>query len=153
MDEHGEPSSTSDCERYRRSARKEEQKRSLGAPAQATTTATELQPSTSKEQHSMGLETRPKQARQKTDRQSSYPEPADGPECPLSPDIVAVVRRQSKVRPRAASARRPKPTVRAEWLQSLSSRKTDSRCIKMMISFNDTINKRSKSMYTSFCES
>ena len=43
--------------------------------------------------------------------------------------------------------------VRAEWLQSLSSSKTDSRCIKMMISFNDTINERSKSMYTSFCES
>ena len=43
--------------------------------------------------------------------------------------------------------------VRAEWLQSLSSIKTDSRCIKMMISFNDTINERSKSMYTSFCES
>jgi len=34
--------------------------------------------------------------------------------------------------------------VRAEWLQSLSSSKTDSRCIKMMISFNYTINKRSK---------
>ena len=44
-------------------------------------------------------------------------------------------------------------SVRAEWLQSLSSSKTDSRCIKMMISFNDTINERSKSMYTSFCES
>jgi len=29
--------------------------------------------------------------------------------------------------------------VRAEWLQSLSSIKTDFRCIKMMISFNDTI--------------
>jgi len=43
--------------------------------------------------------------------------------------------------------------VRAEWLQSLSSSKTDSRCIKIMISFNDTINERSKSMYTSFCES
>jgi len=43
--------------------------------------------------------------------------------------------------------------VRAEWLQSLSSRKTDSRCIKMIISFNDTIIKRSKSMYTSFCKS
>ena len=43
--------------------------------------------------------------------------------------------------------------VRAEWLQSLSSRKTDSRCIKMMISFNDTTIKRSNSMYTSFCES
>ena len=43
--------------------------------------------------------------------------------------------------------------VRAEWLQSLSSSKTDSRCIKMMISFNNTINERSKSMYTSFCES
>ena len=43
--------------------------------------------------------------------------------------------------------------VRAEWLQSLSSSKTDSRCIKMMISFNYTINKRSKSTYTSFCES
>ena len=43
--------------------------------------------------------------------------------------------------------------VRAEWLQSLSSRKTDSRCIKMMITFNDTVIKRSKSMYTSFCES
>ena len=37
--------------------------------------------------------------------------------------------------------------VRAEWLQSLSSRKTDYRCIKMMIKT------RSKSMYTSFCES
>jgi len=44
-------------------------------------------------------------------------------------------------------------SVRAEWLQSLSSSKTDSRCIKMTTSFNDTINKRSKSMYTSFCES
>ena len=43
--------------------------------------------------------------------------------------------------------------VRAEWLQSLSSRKADSRCIKMMIIFNNTINERSKSMYTSFCES
>jgi len=43
--------------------------------------------------------------------------------------------------------------VRAEWLQSLSSVKTDSRCIKMMISFNDTIIKRLKSMYISFCES
>jgi len=43
--------------------------------------------------------------------------------------------------------------VRAEWLQSLSSRKTDSRCIKMMISFNNTIIKQSKSMYMSFCES
>ena len=30
-------------------------------------------------------------------------------------------------------------TVKAEWLQSLSSIKTDFRCIKMMISFNDTI--------------
>ena len=45
------------------------------------------------------------------------------------------------------------PHVRAEWLQSLSSIKTVSRCIKMMISFNDTIIIRSKSMYISFCES
>ena len=43
--------------------------------------------------------------------------------------------------------------VRAEWLQSLSSIKTDFRCTKMMISFNYTIIKGSKSMYTSFCES
>jgi len=46
------------------------------------------------------------------DRQSSYPEPARGPERPLSPEIVAVVRQQSKVRPRAASARRPKPALK-----------------------------------------
>jgi len=38
-------------------------------------------------------------------------------------------------------------SVKAEWLQSLSSRKTDSRCIKMMISFNDTLIKQLKSMY------
>jgi len=42
VDEHWEPSSTSDYERYRRFARKEVQKQSLEAPAQATTAATEL---------------------------------------------------------------------------------------------------------------
>jgi len=110
----GSASNTSDYERHRRSARKEEQKQSLEAPAQATTAATELQPSTSKEQHSTGIETRHKQARQKTDRQSSYPEPARGPERPLSPETVAAVRQQSKVRPRAASIRRPKPALKKE---------------------------------------
>jgi len=37
------------------------------------------------------------------------------------------------------SLQMPWVCVRAEWLQSLSSRKTDSRCIKMMINFNYTI--------------
>ena len=110
VDEQGEPSSTSDSKRYERSAKKEEQKHNLGACAQATTAAPEPQPSTSKEQHPTGLETRPK----KKDRQSSYPEPAGGPEHPLPPDIVAVVHRQSKIRPRAASARRSKPALKKE---------------------------------------
>jgi len=98
--EHGEPSSASDSKRYGGSTKKEEQKRSQGAPAQATTAAPEPQPSTSKKQRPTGIEARPK----KKDRQSSYPEPASGPEHPLTPDIVAAVRRKSKSQPRAASA-------------------------------------------------
>ena len=63
--------------------------------AQAAIAATELQPSTSGEQHSTDNETRPKQARQEMDRQSSYPETARGPERPLSPKTVAAVRQQA----------------------------------------------------------
>ena len=48
------------------------------------------------------------------DRQSSYPEPARGPERPLSREIFAAVHQQSQVRPRAARARRPKPALKKE---------------------------------------
>jgi len=113
VNEHGEPSSTSDCERYGRFARKEEQKQSQSARSSYDCSyGAATVESTSKEQHSTGINTRLKQACQKMDRQSSYPEPARGPERPLSPEIVAVVRQQSKVRPRAASARRPKPALK-----------------------------------------
>ena len=100
LNEHGEPSSASDSKRYGRSANKEEQKQSPGTPVQVTTATPEPQPSTSAEQHSTGIKTRPK----KKDRQSSYPKPASGPEQPLTPDIIAAVRRKTKIRLRAASA-------------------------------------------------
>jgi len=70
--------------------------------------------------------------------------------------IMTVIHDHVPVKIKHSSDCTNRRNVRAEWLQSLSSSKTDSRCIKMMISFNYTvytINKRSKSMYTSFCES
>ena len=98
VNERGEPTSAADHERYKETARKEERKRAPKEPSEPQASTSGI----SSAEHT-------RRARSDSESPSSYPEPAQGPERPPLPGLVAMARQRAARRSKSTSE--PTPAV------------------------------------------